>query len=56
MINKLQSLKGKTNLKFYKNISNYFTETKNKNFETYQQDPFAKNANGISKIIMKYYC
>ena len=26
MINKLQSLKGKTKLKFYKNISNYYNE------------------------------
>ena len=49
MINKLQSLKGKTKLKFYKNISNYYTEMKNKNFQT-QEDPFAKNAQGISKI------
>ena len=50
MINKLQSLKGKTKLKFYKNISNYYTEMKNKNFQTNNQDPFAKNAQGISKI------
>ena len=50
MINKLQELKGKTNLKFYKNISNYYTEMKNKNFQTNNQDPFAKNAQGISKI------
>ena len=49
MIDKLQQLKGKTKLKFYKNISNYYTEMKNKNFQT-QQDPFAKNAQGISKI------
>ena len=49
VINKLQSLKGKTKLKFYKNISNYYTEMKNKNFES-QQDPFAKNAQGINKI------
>ena len=49
MINKLQSLKGKTKLKFYKSISNYYTEMKNKNFQT-QQDPFAGNALGISKI------
>ena len=26
MVNKLQSLKGKTKLKFYKNISNYYKE------------------------------
>ena len=59
MIDKLQSLKGKTKLKVYKNISNYYIEMKNKNFQT-QQDPFAKNAQGISKIyhevllLMKY--
>ena len=50
MINKLQSLKGKTKLKFYENISNYYIEMKNKNFQTNNQDPFAKNAQGISKI------
>ena len=50
MINKLQELKGKTKLKFYKNISNYYIEMKNKNFQTQDQDPFAKNAQGISKI------
>ena len=49
MINKLQQLKGKTKSKFYKNINNYYIETKNKNFQT-QPDPFAKNAQGISKI------
>ena len=49
MINKLQQLKGKTILKFYKKISNYYTEMKNKNFQT-RQDPFAKNAQGINKI------
>ena len=49
MINKLQQFKGKTKLKFYKNINNYYTEMKNKNFQT-QQDPFAKNNPGISKI------
>ena len=49
MINKLQELKGKTKLKFYKNISNYYTEMKNKNFQT-QQDLFPRNAQGISKI------
>ena len=49
MISKLQQLKGKTKLKFYENISNYYTEMKNKNFQI-EQDPFAKNAQGISKI------
>ena len=46
MINKLQQLKGKIKLKFYKNISNYYDEMKHKNFQT-QQDPFSKNAQGI---------
>ena len=49
MINKLQLLKGKIKLKFYKNISDYYIEIKNRNFQT-QEDPFAKNAQGISKI------
>ena len=50
MINKLQELKGKTKLKFYKNISNYYHEMKNKNFQTHLEDPFSRNAQGISKI------
>ena len=50
MINKLQQLKGKTKLKFYKIISNYYKEMKNKNFQTSDRDPCAKNAQGISKI------
>ena len=50
MINKLQELKGKTKLMFYKNISNYYVEMKNSNFQTQDQDPFSKNAQGISKI------
>ena len=50
LIDKLQQLKGKTKLKFYKNIGNYYIELKQKNFQTYQQDTFAKNAQGISKI------
>ena len=49
MINKLQLLKGKTKLKFYKNISNYCDEMKHRNFQT-QEDPFSKNAEGICKI------
>ena len=49
MINKYQQLKGKTKLKFYKNISNYYNEMKIKNFQT-EQDPFSKNAQGFSKI------
>ena len=50
MIDKLRCLKGKMKLRFYKNISNYYIEMKNKNFQTNNQDPFAKNAQGISKI------
>ena len=50
MINKVQPLKGKIKLKFYKNINNYYTKMKNKNFQTHHEDPFAKNALDISKI------
>ena len=50
MVNKLQSLKGKTKLKFYKNISNYYIEMKNKIFQTHHEDRFTQNAQGISKI------
>ena len=49
MIKKLQELKGKTQLKIYKNINNYYTEMKNKNFQT-QRNPFSRNAQAISKI------
>ena len=60
MIKKLQELKGKTEIKFYKNISNYYDGLKNINFQTQDQDTFSKNAQGISKIyhevllLMKY--
>ena len=50
VIKKLQSLKGKTKLKFYKNISNYYIEIKNKNFQTNDRDPFIRNSQGIHKI------
>ena len=36
VINKLQSSKGKTKLKFYENISNYYKEMKKKIFQTQQ--------------------
>ena len=49
MINKLQQLKGETKLRVCNNISNYYNEMKNRNFQT-QQDPLSKNAQGISKI------
>ena len=50
MIDKLQSLKRKTKLKFYKNISDYYIEMKNRNYQTQDQNHFSKNAQGISKI------
>ena len=50
MINKLQQLKGKTKLNFFKNISNYYIEMKKKNFQTHHEDPFSRNDQGISKI------
>ena len=46
MINLLQELKGKTKLKFYKNIGKYYD---NLNI-IMDEDPFAKSAQGISKI------
>ena len=48
MIIELQQLKGKTNLKFYKNINNHY-EMKVRNFK-FEEDTFSKNARGISKI------
>ena len=45
MIDNLQKLKSKTKLKIYKNI-NYYD---NMNIK-FQQDPFARNAQDISKI------
>ena len=60
VIDKLQQLKGKTKLKFYKNISNYYIEMKNINYQSNNTDTFSKNAQGISKIypevllLMKY--
>ena len=56
MINKLQELKGKTKLKLYKNISNFYA---NMNI-SFDEDPFAENAKGFSKnyievlLLMKY--
>ena len=45
MNNKLQQLKVKSKLKFYKNISNYY-DIRNIRFD---EDPSAKNAQSISK-------
>ena len=46
MINKLQEMKGKLKLKFYKNISKYYD---NVNIR-FDEDPFAKIVQRISKI------
>ena len=46
MSTKLQELKGKTNLKIHKNISNYYD---NMNIR-FDEDPFAKKTPGNSKI------
>ena len=52
MINKLQSLKGKTKSKCYQNISNFYDKMKIRrqsgNFH-FQEDPFSENAQGIGK-------
>ena len=48
IVNKLQSSKGKTKLKFHENISDYYDEMKHKNFQT-QEDHLSKNAQRISK-------
>ena len=49
MIDKSRELKGKKKLKFYKNLSNNYDERKIRNFR-FEQDPFARNAEGIGKI------
>ena len=48
MINKLQELKGRTKLKFYKNISIYY----GKMIIRMDEDPFAKKLNVLVKFIM----
>ena len=51
MIKKLQSLKGKTKLKFHKNLINYFIEMNIRrqkgNFQ-FEEDPFAVKDASIS--------
>ena len=46
MIDKLQQLKGKTKLKFYRNLSKFYD---NMNIRM-DEDPFTKNAQSVSKI------
>ena len=50
MIDNLQELKGKTKLKNYKIIGNYYIEMKKRNFK-FEENPFAKNAQGFRKIL-----
>ena len=45
-IDKLQSLKRKTNLKFYKNVNNHYDNM----IIRMEEDPFGRNSRGISKI------
>ena len=49
MIIELKSVKGKTKLKFYKIISNYYDEMICRNFK-FEESTFSKNARGISKM------
>ena len=46
MIDRLRELKGQTKLKFYKNVSKYYDSLTIR----MDEDPFAKNAQGMSKI------
>ena len=48
-INKLKSLKRKTKLEIYKNISNFYEEMNTRNFE-FEEDPFSKDARDFGKI------
>ena len=56
MINKLQELKGKTKLKFYKNINHYYFEMKKKTFKLFIKILFQEMLKVLVKFIMKYYC
>ena len=46
MINKLQQIKGKTKLKLFKKLSNYYDDMNIR----FDEDPFPRNAQPISKI------
>ena len=53
MNDKLQNLKGKPKLKFHQNISNYYDEMNIRRQDgkfQLEEDPFSKNAQGISEI------
>ena len=49
LTNELQNLKRKTNLNFFKIISNYFNDMKYKKFQS-EHNHFSKKAQGIAKI------
>ena len=55
MINKLQSLKGRTKLKFKKIISNYYDEMNIRSFK-FEADHFPKMLKVLVKLIAIYYC
>ena len=53
MNNKLQDLRGKIKVKFYQIVSNYYDETnigRQKTTFQFEEDPYSKNAEFISKI------
>ena len=53
MIKKLQSLKGKTKLKFYQKLSNYFDQRnirRQSGTFHFEEDPFSKGVQGIGKL------
>ena len=54
MFIKLQTLKRKTKLIFYKKINIYFIEMKNKNFQS-EHNPSSKNAQGVGNIYKQVF-
>ena len=56
MIIKLQELKGKTKLKFYINISNFYIDMKIKIFKLITKILLLEMPKVLVKIIMKFYC
>ena len=54
MIEKIKEFKGKTKLKFYKNMSNYYDEKNSRNFK-FEEDPFFKIAQSISKLFNEVF-
>ena len=54
MIDKLQSLKGKTKVNFYQNSSNFYDELKIRRQSDafpFEEDPFSKRAESFSKSV-----